>query len=204
MREWRVEKDTTMSARVLVDGAKRLLRVNPRAKFKSNDFKRLVIHEIDVHVTRSFNGSKQPLRIFQTGLHGALHTEEGLAMVSEQRAGVQDEGFLRRQMVVVQAIDRAKDSGFRTLFEELKEGHGPGLAWNICLRVKRGLSRPEAPGVYAKDSVYLTGWWRLTRWFSAGNSIRNLYVGVVGIEDPVSDWVDQGWLNWGPPPLSWT
>ncbi len=204
LRKWRVVTDTTMSARVLVDGAKCLLRVNPQAKFKTNDLKRLVVHEIDVHVSRSYNGAQQPLRIFQTGLHRALHTEEGLAMLSEQRAGVQDRGSLQRQTIVVQAIIRAKELGFRQLFMELKEAHGPGLAWNICLRVKRGLSNPENPGVYAKDSVYLSGWWQLSRWVEAGNSIEDLYVGVVGMDDPVREWIDQGWLSLGDSPKSWT
>jgi len=200
---WRVEEDTVMSARVLVDGAKRMLRVNPRARFRERDVERLVVHEVDVHAMRAENGMQQRLRCFQTGLPGSLATEEGLAMVSEIHAGHGAPGVLARQVDVVRAIDLGRRLGFRPLYEQLEDEVGPGLAWGICLRIKRGLSRPDLPGVYAKDSVYLQGHQLVQRWLSDGNPPSLLYVGKVSVNHPVREWLDQGWLRPGPLPPTW-
>jgi hypothetical protein len=194
-RDWKVLRDRVMSARVLVDGAKRVLRVNPDALFRQRDLDRLVAHEIDVHVLRSIGGQTQQLRCFETGLPGSLTTEEGLAMVAEEQTGTDSPGVLSRQLEVLRAIQMAREMGFRELFSRLEETLGQGLSWGICLRIKRGLARPDLPGVYAKDSVYLRGRMRVTAWLDAGGSLADLYVGKVGIDDPVSDWIEQGWIQ---------
>lgn len=203
LTSWRVEEDTVMAARVLVDGAKRVLRVNPHAMFRERDIERLVVHEIDVHAFRSENGSRQQLYCFQSGLPGSLGTEEGLAMVSEEISGHAAPGVLNRQVEVVRAIDRARSLGFRELYDELAERLGPNLAWGICLRIKRGLERPGQPGVYAKDSVYLTGRMKVRRWLDAGGDVADLYVGKVSVDSPVSTWREQGWVRPAPIPPTW-
>ncbi len=203
LRAWRVEEDTVMAARVLVDGAKRMLRVNPHAAFRKQDVERLVVHEIDVHAFRSENGSRQQLLCFQSGLPGSLGTEEGLAMVSEEISGHAAPGVLNRQVQVVRAIDRARELGFRELYDELSERLGPNLAWGICVRIKRGLSRPGQPGVYAKDSVYLTGRMKVHDWLTEGGDVADLYVGKVSVDSPVALWREQGWVTPAPIPPTW-
>lgn len=200
---WRVEEDTVMAARVLVDGAKRMLRVNPRARFRRRDVERLVVHEIDVHAIRADNGMQQVLRCFQTGLPGSLATEEGLAMVSEVHSGHASPGVLARQVDVVRAIDRARHMGFRALYDVLADEIGPGLAWGIGLRIKRGLARPDLPGVYAKDSVYLRGHVLVKDWLDRGGDPALLYVGKVSVTDPIEAWLGQGWVVPGRVPPTW-
>lgn len=204
MHDWTIDRDEVMSARVLVDSAKRLVRVNPKSRFRERDIVRLVVHEIDVHARRATNGEQQPLRCFVTGLPGSLATEEGLAMLAEETSGTSSPGVLARQAEVVRAIEEAREMGFRDLYEQLTERIGSGLAWGICLRIKRGLAHPENPGVYAKDSVYLAGRNRVLGWLNDGGDIRDLYVGKVGIDDPVADWLDQGWLSHQPVPALWS
>ena len=195
LHRWAVIPDRVMAARVLVDGAKRLLKVNPDARFRPRDLKRLVVHEIDVHALRAANGEGQPLLCFETGLPGALLTEEGLAMVAEEVAEVALPGALGRQVEVAQAILHARDAGFREVFEAIEARTDPGLAWGISLRIKRGLGEPGAPGVYAKDSVYLAGRMAVRAWLDQGGDLRQLYTGKVGIEDPVGAWLAEGWLR---------
>ncbi|RME21592.1 MAG: DUF1704 domain-containing protein [Deltaproteobacteria bacterium] len=203
MDDWQVVEDRVMSARVLVDGAKQILRVNPDSRFRRRDLRRLVVHEIDVHAWRTRNGRAQPLHCFATGLPGSLATEEGLAMQAEHRAGLASPGVLQRQVDVVHAIAHARHAGFREVHDALEARLGPGLAWGITLRIKRGLAHPERPGVYAKDSVYLRGWRDVGKWLDAGGDIRRLYVGKVGLDDPVDEWLDQGWLQPGTLPPVW-
>ena len=204
MSDWSIVPDSVMSARVLVDSAKRIVRVNPRSRFRKRDLQRLVVHEIDVHAWRATNGQKQILHCFATGLPGSLATEEGLAMVAEETSGTDSPGVLHRQSYVVRAIDLARTMGFRQLYEALVEEIGAGLAWGICLRVKRGLQHPDQPGVYAKDSVYLSGRNTVRAWLDNGGDIRKLYVGKVGVHHPVDTWLEQGWVTPQPIPQFWT
>lgn len=194
LHRWRVEMDPVMSARVLVDGAKQLIKVSPQARFRDLDVARLVAHEVEVHAWRSANGRRQPLRLFATGLPGSLETEEGLAMVAEERAGAASPGSAWRQSIVVRAIDLGREQGFRDLHRRVAALAGPGLAWGVCLRLKRGLAHPGRPGVYAKDVVYYRGMRRVSAWLADGNPVEHLYVGKVGIEDPVAQWLDEGWI----------
>ncbi len=203
MTDWMIETDEVMSARVLVDCAKRIVRINPRSRFRAQDLTRLVVHEIDVHARRATNGEAQPLKCFVTGLPGSLATEEGLAMLAEETSDTASPGVLARQSHVVWAIDQARVLGFRDLYDALTERVGPGLAWGICQRVKRGLARPGEPGVYAKDSVYLSGRMKVKAWLDDGGNIEHLYVGKVGTTDPVAEWLDQGWVRPMPVPALW-
>jgi hypothetical protein len=200
---WKVEADPVMAARVLVDGAKRILRVRPAARFRARDLERLVVHELDVHATRSMNGRAQTLKCFATGLPGSLATEEGLAMVAEEVSGTSIPGVLARQLEVVRAIDHARTAGFREVYQAIEERVGPGLAWGVCLRIKRGLADPQLPGVYAKDSVYLDGRTRVRAWLDAGGDISQLYVGKVGLHHPVDQWLEDGWVRPQPVPSLW-
>ncbi len=200
---WRVETDPVMSARVLVDSAKRLLRVHPGARFRPRDLRRLVVHEIDVHAVRAHNGEGQALTCFSTGLPGALVTEEGLALMAEERAGVSSPGVLPRQQLVARAIRVAREVGFRELHAWLSANGGSEIAWGVALRVKRGLAHPGRPGVYAKDSVYLRGRMAVAAWLASGRPIAHLYVGKVSLEDPVEDWLRQGWVRERAVPAVW-
>jgi len=200
MGEWSIEMDPVMSARVLVDGPKRILRVNPRARFRERDVRKLIVHEIDVHAVRSSNGARQRLHLFATGTPGSLVTEEGLALVAEERAGVQSPGTAWRQGLVVQAVDWARDLGFRDLYDRIAEVGGRSLAWGIAQRIKRGLAEPGRPGVYAKDVVYFVGYNRVRRWLDEGNPVGRLYVGKVGIDDPIEQWIEQGYIAPQPVP----
>ena len=204
LNDWQVESDPVMSARILVDGAKRIIRVRTNARFRARDLKRLVVHELDVHATRSMNGRAQALHCFATGLPGSLATEEGLAMVAEEVSGTSSPGVLARQLEVVRAIDHAKNAGFKEVYDTLAERVGPGLAWGVSLRIKRGLAHPELPGVYAKDSVYLAGRNLIRAWLDEGGDVAELYVGKVGVHHPVAEWIAEGWVTTQHIPEFWT
>lgn len=203
MGDWRIESDNVMSARVLVDSAKSIIRVRTDAKFRKQDLARLVVHELDVHARRSVNGRQQQLRCFSTGLPGALATEEGLAMVAEEESGTATQGTMNNQLRVLHAIEHARTAGFRAVYQAIEETAGRGLAWGISLRIKRGLAHPEDPGVYAKDSVYLAGRTQVREWLNAGGDVHQLYVGKVALTHPVADWLQQGWVTAQPVPQLW-
>lgn len=195
MNDWRVEMDPIMGARVLVDSAKMVLRVNSRARFRDRDTAKLIAHEIDVHALRAENGKKQCLRIFETGLPGSLETEEGLALYAEECVQASDPGNAWCQGLVVQAVDWGERMGFRELYERLARLGGSDLAWGLSLRVKRGLSRPGEPGVYGKDIVYFRGLRTVRNWLKEGGNLAHLYVGKVSVDHPVQEWLDAGLIE---------
>ena len=197
LSDWQVELDSVMSARVLVDSAKRILRVNSRARFRDRDTRKLIAHEIDVHAVRAVNGQRQPLWVFSTGLPGSLETEEGLALYAEECVNASSPGNGWRQGLVVQAVSWAEEMGFRELYERLLEVGGSSLAWGIALRVKRGLKDPSLPGVYGKDVVYFRGLRTVRNWLESGGDIGQLYVGKVSVEHPVQQWLDAGLIEPG-------
>jgi hypothetical protein len=203
LRDWEVGFDPVLASRVLVDSAKRAVRVNPAARFRDTDRAGLVAHEIDVHATRGHNGESQPLHIFATGLARSLLTEEGLAIAAEERVRALSPGFVARQSLMIAAVRRARTMGFRELYESLVPAAGRGGAWQISLRVKRGLGAPGAPGVYAKDTVYLRGYRRVKAWLADGGDLRLLYVGKVATHHPVGAWLRAGWLRPGAVPAMW-
>ena len=106
--------------------------------------------------------------MFQTGLPKSSSTEEGLALIAEERNNLLSKNTLADQTHIVWAIHHARELGFRELYEQLKLRVGPRMSWIICLRIKRGLANPELPGVYAKDSVYLQGYVRVQEWIKNG------------------------------------
>lgn len=203
LRAWEVVWDPVMASRVLVDSVRRQVRVNPAARFRDSDRIGLVAHEIDVHVTRGENGRDQPLHLFSTGLARSLGTEEGLAILAEERVGTLSASFLPRQALVAEAVLAAGELGFRGLYEWLQPRAGGLGAWQIALRVKRGLGEPAAPGVYAKDTVYLRGFRRVRGWLAAGGDMSALYVGKVGVDHPVGDWLAAGWVRPRSVPAIW-
>lgn len=192
---WTVEVDPVMSARVLVDASRRIVRLNPRTTMSPTDLRALVAHEIDVHVARSEAGARQPLRLFRTGLARSLATEEGLALHAEAAAAGLPAGVADRLALVAAAARRAREQGFTGLYRGLEPLIGANGAWTTCLRLKRGLADPEAPGVYAKDRVYWIGWCQVSRKVAAHADLRDLWVGKVGLHHPVAAWRAAGWLN---------
>ena len=75
---------------------------------------------------RSINGAKQPLRVFQTDFQKSTLTEEGLAMLAEEKNNLLAKNTLADQTHIVRGhIDRA---GFRELYEQLKLCVGPRMS----------------------------------------------------------------------------
>ncbi|MFQ5475261.1 MAG: tyrosine/phenylalanine carboxypeptidase domain-containing protein, partial [Candidatus Nanoarchaeia archaeon] len=79
-------KQMSSSAAVLVSQRKIFLKKGQL--FSRHYINRLIFHEIGTHVLRAENGKRQPFKVFHYGLPHYLGTEEGLAVVNEERFGL--------------------------------------------------------------------------------------------------------------------
>jgi hypothetical protein len=132
----------------------------------------LVQHEVGVHALRSYNGSKQPLKLLSLGLAGYIRGEEGLATyVQQQTEGATEFYGFERYMAISLAIgmDGIKRD-FRSVFDIMEAYYllhfgayadapvrARKGAWQVCERTFRGSTGRTAGTVYTRDIVYLEG-----------------------------------------------
>jgi uncharacterized protein (TIGR02421 family) len=181
--EWRVIARPHISSSN-VESANRLIIVRADQLYSMTSIKRLIVHEIETHVLRAANGYLQPLRIFGAAvIPGYLTTEEGLALVNEERAGYIDHSRLRVLAARVVAAHLARLTSFREIYDRLiRSGLSENEAWTTVKRVKRGLGDTSVPGGYIKDHVYLWGKIKLEQFLVDGGDLAGLYVGKIGLE----------------------
>ncbi len=83
--DWKVKIVNNITTKVSISSLNREVLVNGKLNFTPFEIERLKVHEIDIHVLRAENGSRQPLQIFQTGLGSYQETEEGLSVYFEEK-----------------------------------------------------------------------------------------------------------------------
>lgn len=137
----------------------------------------LLHHEVGTHVLTWFNGSRQPLEIFCTGLAGYEAFQEGLAVLSEHLVGGLTRSRLRLLAARVVAVDRMIDgTPFTEIFTELVErcGLAPRLAFTTTMRVVRA-------GGLTKDAVYLRGLQQVIGYLRDGGDPEMAFIGKVSL-----------------------
>jgi uncharacterized protein (TIGR02421 family) len=139
----------------------------------------LLHHEVGTHVLTWFNGGRQPLEIFRTGLAGHEVAQEGLAVLSEYLVGGLTRARLRLLAARVVAVDRMiGGASFVEIFGELVErcGLGPHLAFTTTMRVVRA-------GGLTKDAVYLRGFQQVIGYLREGGDPALAFIGKVSLRD---------------------
>jgi uncharacterized protein (TIGR02421 family) len=139
----------------------------------------LLHHEVGTHVLTWFNGGRQPLQIFRTGLAGHEVAQEGLAVLSEYLVGGLTRARLRLLAARVVAVDRMiGGASFVEIFRELVDrcGLGPHLAFTTTMRVVRA-------GGLTKDAVYLRGLQQVVGYLREGGDPALAFIGKVALRD---------------------
>jgi uncharacterized protein (TIGR02421 family) len=153
----------------------------------------LLQHEVGTHLVTRYNGLRQPLRLFGSGLAGYGALQEGLAVLSEYLVGGLTRSRARVLAARVLAVHAVVDgAGFVDTFRLLTREHGfeKRGAFTITMRVHRG-------GGHTKDHHYLLGLVELLRYLSRGDPLDTLFVGKVGLShlDVVQELVLRGVLR---------
>jgi uncharacterized protein (TIGR02421 family) len=180
LTEWKVEYKE-MVPLAMVQAGERKIYVKKNAVVPVNFLKRMIVHEIGTHVFRSENGRMQPYKIFSLGTEGYLETEEGLAANVEEMHGCLDEKTFRTYAGRVIAVDYARKKGFRETHDMLLKYFDEQDAWQITLRVKRGMADTSKPGCYPKDHLYLKGYYSVKKFLKQKNGLKTLFIGKISI-----------------------
>ncbi|NNE18765.1 MAG: DUF1704 domain-containing protein [Myxococcales bacterium] len=146
--------------------------------FGAHESQRLATHEVYGHLVSAFNGRTQPFGIFAIGTAGSYGDQEGVAIYLEELAGLLD-SFRQRTLAGRLLATHAMHAGvsFSDAAQSLVREHqfSPDCAVTLCERSFRG-------GGVSRDAVYLTGWLRVRRAVSRGEtSLSELQLGKVSL-----------------------
>ncbi len=160
---------------------------------------RLLTHEIEVHVLRSFNGQNSPIALLGRGLANYVSTDEGLAVYMQQKLKAEesmDPGFWDMWATVL-----SKKLGFVDVFDTIYEARkklnlnlnivdaeheANDTAWRLSLRLNRGIHHPGAIGLgFRRDHIYRTGLFQVRQaidTYGEETILPTLFAGHAGIE----------------------
>ena len=191
---WDIEILESASAKLSVNASLNKIKINASEKFSQNKMKSYIFHEIRTHVFRAENGKLQPFLIFKNGFPNYTNTEEGLALYVEDKNGLITPKDIKRYSARVVAANLSINSSFFDVFSKLAKYFPLSEAFSIVQRVKRGLTDTSIPGGYTKDFVYLDGFKKVSSFLNNGNSIENLFIGKIGLDDVnlIQELINQG------------
>ena len=181
---WTSKEAPNLGSRVDEVTMEKTIYVKLGEKFSKEDVKRLIVHEINVHTQRSFNGTKQNYKIFEYGTANYEETEEGLAVYTEEKNNLLQNKTLKNYAGRVLAIDLALKYSFRKTFFELNKYFSDDEAYHLTLRAKRGLKETSNQGAFTKDLIYLKGYLELKSHLEENpKDLDLLFKGRIGIKD---------------------
>ena len=184
---WRVKLRKNMSSKAGLDSRSKYLLIKSGERFAPEEVASLAVHEIETHIFRKENGLLQRFpSLFGEGFAGPPTTEEGLAFYNETIS----EYDPRRTLLVSArtiATHLARRKSFYNVFRRLnKIGLPHPYAWNVTLRVKRGMSDTSLPGAFTKDHHYLKGYLEVKNFLDHGGDMRLLYTGKLNVANAES------------------
>ncbi|MFJ9074573.1 tyrosine/phenylalanine carboxypeptidase domain-containing protein [Streptomyces sp. NPDC102278] len=156
LTDWTVRVKPGAAARMSVSTGDRSVRIRADVELSRDELVQLIVHEIGTHVFRWVNAVRGA-HVLGLQLSGHTATEEGFAVWNEQRAA-DGNGLDRRFALRVVAVDAALRGSFTDVVDALAPYTSPGTAFDVAVRVKRGLVDTSQPGGFIKDHVYLGGY----------------------------------------------
>ncbi len=183
LHDWRVAIRESLIADCTV-GWKHLY-IRRDARFTREHVQSLVAHEIETHVLTLENGLQQPYELFRRGFANYLDTQEGLAVVNQNRvlSPFQDKRYGPARSVL--AVEYSLHHPFVETRHYLEQvlGYTPDKAITKTIELKRGLGDTREPGSFTKGLVYFRGQQAVEDFINRGGDLRRLYVGKVALED---------------------
>lgn len=169
------------SARIYIDSVSKKIIIREDSIFSFSEINRLVVHEIETHVLRYENGSKQKYLMFCKGFPNYLKAEEGLALLAESKNNLLLPKDLAKYCARLVASYICFDLDFSETFSFISQFLNISDSFDIVARIKRGLIDTAHYGGFTKDQIYYSGFIELKN--LPLEKIRKLFLGKIGIED---------------------
>lgn len=188
----KVTCSSTIAAKAMVTSNPPTLYVNSKSTFSEREVKRLIQHELGVHMATNYNARSQPLKILRLGLPGSTLSQEGIAILAEYQSGFLSHeriNMLAKRVLAVDSMLNEQDfyQTYSYLNDELKLDKES--AFSLATRVYRG-------GGFTKDHLYLKGFLQALQ-TEKQRSIDNMFVGKCSFRyhDLLDELMSRGWLT---------
>ncbi len=186
LTHWRIKSsaDRVNDISISLDGT---IHIRTGVTFTENRLRAVIAHEIETHIYRAENSHLQKYKIFETGTAGYIATEEGLAVYNQNALGVPlGEKEIWAPLRSIGAY-LAQEMSFAELFDYLKTNYQleDESAWRTCVKVKRGISDTSQKMAFTRDTIYFTGFQKISEFMrnASAEKIKYLYLGKIGIDD---------------------
>lgn len=169
------------SARIML--SKKGLHIRTPISLDSNDIQQILDHEIQTHYLRRINHSHQIWKDhYPKNFINSRITEEGLALLNTYQSNPQP---FTKQFLTTAGECVAQKKSFRTVFDFFKQYNiEDQIAWNLTMKLKRGLTDTSLPGGLAKSHIYLEGAVKVSKWIIENhNKINLLFAGKLSLDD---------------------
>jgi hypothetical protein len=184
INDWQVVLTEETAFYFRVKASKKTILVSKNVNWDFCDLDNTLAHEIDGHVVRAINASKQTNSLLQKPLPFYIKTEEGLASFLGDYFSTTTTISRKHHALKYLAGNVAISSSFREVFEFLvNSGFTPELAFQRTFKLKRGMSDTSKPGLYAKEAVYYEGMREVKNFLDSGGDLEHLYSGKFGLDD---------------------
>lgn len=188
----KVTCSSTIAAKAMVTSNPPTLYVNSKSTFSEREVKRLIQHELGVHMATNYNARSQPLKVLRLGLPGSTLSQEGIAILAEYQSGFLSHeriNMLAKRVLAVDSMLNEQDfyQTYSYLNDELKLDKES--AFSLATRVYRG-------GGFTKDHLYLKGFLQALH-TEKQRSIDNMFVGKCSFRyhDLLDELMSRGWLT---------
>lgn len=164
-------------------GKKGAVFLKTSAMFSQKRIEMLILHEIETHLLTAENGTHQPYEVFHQGTANYLTTQEGLAVYNQETFNthglIGDKGAYS-----FCAVFWALNYSFVEVYERLRQlGLSEKRAFQVTLKVKRGLTDTSQAGAFTKNAIYYIGFQHIQRFVEEGGDLKDLYIGKISLEE---------------------
>lgn len=190
--EWTVELSEYSTVRINQPG--RTIMIPESRIINDTIVKKLIAHEIDVHIVRKIHGEQSPLALLSIGLDGYLKGEEGLAAYQEELAtGIHPNISVSYIPILAALSFDGKERTFREIFnlikdilivrsarkgKEYQERKYDDQAWRRTLRIFRGTTGRTQGVCFTRDLIYSEGYWGIKKMFERNDpETKRMFIG---------------------------
>lgn len=182
--DWNVDLSEATDFYFRVEAHKKQIYLGKKFNWDFCNFDGMLAHEIDGHVIRAINASKQSNVLLQKPLPFYIKTEEGLASFLGDYCSSTAQINRKHHALKYLAGHFAQTHSFKEVFHFLVEaGFTKDLAFQRAFRLKRGISDTSRPGVYAREAMYYEGMLEIKNYLDTNGSVEKLYSAKVGLQD---------------------